>query len=93
MEKDKIYAKAIALFGKEKQMIMAIEEMSELIKEVSKALRFDEIKDKGAMVEEIADVEIMLEQLKIITRSEHEVETVKDQKKDQKLLRLKKLLE
>ena len=63
MDKE-ILKNAINLFGKENQIIVAIEELSELQKELTKYYR------NGGSVchiaEEIADVEIMLEQLKII---------------------------
>lgn len=56
--------KAIATYGKEMQMVVACEEMSELQKELCKSLRGRD--NLPAIAEEIADVEIMLEQLKII---------------------------
>jgi DNA-binding transcriptional regulator GbsR (MarR family) len=57
-----ILSKAIAVYGVENQTIKAIEEMSELIKELSKVLLGKE--DNDHIREEIADVEIMIEQLK-----------------------------
>ncbi len=55
------YKTAIEKFGREAQMIVAIEELSELQKELTKALRN---KAKiSAIIEEMADVYIMLEQL------------------------------
>ena len=56
--------RAIDTFGEEAQMIVAVEELSELAKEITKHLR-----GKGDiynMCEEIADVEIMVEQLKLM---------------------------
>lgn len=59
-----ILYEAIYIYGIDKQLDMCIEEMSELTKEICKYKRgkcnYDEI------IEEIADVYIMLEQLKII---------------------------
>lgn len=55
---------AIKTFGKESQCRMAIEEMSELTKEICKNLRGADNKVKIA--EEMADVLIMLAQLEII---------------------------
>ena len=52
---------AVKSFGKDSQMKMAIEEMSELIKELCK--NFRGAGNTDAIAEEIADVEIMLEQL------------------------------
>ena len=55
---------AIRVYGKRNQTIVAIEEMSELTKELVKQLRGNSNKD--SITEEIADVEIMLCQMKII---------------------------
>ncbi|MGN0733700.1 MAG: hypothetical protein ACI4LC_05960 [Emergencia sp.] len=51
-------------YGEEAQARMAIEEMSELTKEICKRFRGDDNLDHIA--EEIADVEIMLDQLKMM---------------------------
>ena len=55
---------AVKTYGKEMQCIVAMEECSELIQAISKALRGNLNKDN--LVEEIVDVEIMLAQLKYI---------------------------
>ena len=60
------YAEAVRAYGKQSQLVMAMEEMSELTKELSKNLRGAD--NAKALAEEIADVEIMLEQLKVIFR-------------------------
>ena len=52
---------AIAVYGVEAQMVVAIEELAELQKELTKQLRGKG--DPNHMAEEIADVRIMLEQL------------------------------
>jgi hypothetical protein len=63
LEEDKeLYKKLIQTYG-QTQMIVAIEELSELQKEVCKAFRNKYKKDD--MLGEIADVYIMLEQLKL----------------------------
>ena len=60
-----IFLKAIDVFGSGNQVIMVMEEMNELGKELCKTFR-----ESGAPIdnicEEIADVEIMLDQLKLI---------------------------
>lgn len=48
---------------KSKQLVVAIEELSELAKELCKVLRG--LYDEDNVIEEIADVYIMLEQMKI----------------------------
>lgn len=65
-----ILKKAISTYGKEAQLDMCIEEMSELTKEICKHKRgFD---NKNEIIEEIADVYIMLEQMKMIFRISEE---------------------
>ena len=57
------YAEAVRAYGKQSQLVMAMEEMSELTREILKNVNRG--KDNvAAIVEETADVEIMLEQLK-----------------------------
>lgn len=56
------YAEAVRAYGKQSQLVMAMEEMSELTK---------------ALAEEIADVEIMLEQLKVIFRNRALVDRIR----------------
>ena len=86
MKTNDIYRKAIKKFGATMQMNVAMEECSELIKEISKIIR-----GKGNLAnlaEEIADVEIMLEQLKLMYYIEEIVAT----KKDNKIIRLDNLV-
>ena len=64
MERDEILKAAIARYGEKAQMIIAMEEMAELTKELSKNLRGDHKED--AIAEEIADVRIMLDHLEIM---------------------------
>lgn len=68
----KLYKEAIKTFGESAQAVVAMEECSELIKEISKALR-RKINIEH-IAEEIADVEIMVEQLKIMFNIEDLVE-------------------
>ena len=51
------YAEAVRAYGKQSQLVMAMEEMSELTKELSKNLRGAD--NSKALAEEIADVEII----------------------------------
>lgn len=59
---NKLYEQAWEQFGTEKQLVVAMEECSELIKELSKAIRGNS--NEMNIAEEIADVEIMTEQIK-----------------------------
>ena len=63
-EEKSILVKAIVCCGPDHQKSVAIEELSELIKEICKDIRG--MLDIEHLSEEIADVEIMIEQLKII---------------------------
>ena len=61
---DEICRAALETFGAEVQMVMSIEEMSELTKELCKHRRGRD--NVEAIAEEIADVEIMLQQMEIL---------------------------
>ncbi|MBQ7304449.1 MAG: hypothetical protein IJW75_06015 [Alphaproteobacteria bacterium] len=83
-----IYKRALKTWGKEPQMLQVIEEMSELTKEILKNV--NRKKDNIAeLIEETADVEIMLEQLKCCYDIKDEVENYKAQK----LLKIEKRLD
>lgn len=68
-------------------MTMAIEEMSELTKEICKTFRG--VYNEENLVDEIADVEIMLEQLKQI----HDLNAKVYKRKEHKKKRLEKRLD
>ena len=74
-----IYKRALKTWGKEPQMLQVIEEMSELTKEILKNV--NRKKDNIAeLIEETADVEIMLEQLKENYKIAEKVEAYKKDK-------------
>lgn len=73
-----ILKRACDTYGLNHQSMIACEEMSELIKELSKAYRGADNYDH--ISEEIADVEIMLEQLKIFYNCSDDVDSWKDYK-------------
>lgn len=76
---EKLYCKAMVKFGAANQLVIAVEELSELQKEVTKFIRKNG--NKANLTEEIADVEIMLEQIKMICSvNQKEVEEYKDMK-------------
>lgn len=77
-ERDAIYAEAIKTFGVQTQLVVAVEELSELQKELCKALRYGPV--KGNIAEEIADATIMLEQLRRIFDLNFEVCSIMDEK-------------
>lgn len=63
-ENKSIEKMAIEKYGNELQTVVAIEEMSELIKELTKYLRGKP--SRNAIAEEVADVYIMLEQVMLM---------------------------
>lgn len=86
MEEKEIYKQAIDKWGLLLQLVMVIEEQSELIKEICKYIRGRE--NVEAISEEQADVTIMLGQLNFMFDN---VELVQNIKK-QKLERLEKMV-
>ena len=64
IERCAVYRKAIAKYGADKQMTVAIEEMSEVIKELCKLQRG--IGNRDHLAEEIADAAIVLEQMRML---------------------------
>ena len=76
MNEGQILNEAIFVFGERKQELKAIEELGELIVAISHKY-FDR---EHNIPEEIADVEIMLEQLKIINNCASEVEEIRKAK-------------
>ena len=64
MEIKKVQEAVIAKYGKTNQTFVAIEEMSELVKELTKNMRGEH--NRNAIVEELADVYIVLDQIMII---------------------------
>ena len=70
-ERKVLYKKTIEEFGRDIQIVIAIEEMSELTKELTKVIRGYDRRNK--LIEEIGDVKIMLETIEIIFDCENEV--------------------
>ena len=75
---------AIDTYGSESQIKMVLEEMSELQKEICKFWRGEDNKDQIA--DEVADLEIVLAQLKLIFGIEADVD-------DHRVRKLKRLSE
>ena len=76
---DPVLKRALKTWGEEPQMLMVVEEMSELMKEVLKNI--NRKKDNIAeIIEETADVEIMLAQLKENYHIFEQVESYKKEK-------------
>jgi hypothetical protein len=79
MIENELYKRALKDWGKEPQMMQVIEEMAELTKEILKNI--NRKKDNVAeLIEETADVEIMLGQLKCCYGIEQQVKQYKENK-------------
>lgn len=89
-----LYYKALNKWGIEFQMDMLIEEMAELTKEIIKSRRMGLIRNQEQIVEELVDVEIMLNQLKLILSDYlHSYPALYKNFREKKIERLKKMLE
>lgn len=81
---------AIAKWGKERQLDMAAEECSELIKALMKYRRYDHIEEKRIhCIEEAADLSIMLDQVVMMLSTQEEF----DRFRRYKLCRLSKMID
>lgn len=85
-EASKTLKRAIEVFGEEAQENMCIEECAELIQAINKKHRHE----PHNIPEEIADVEIMIEQLKIINGCHEEVGRIREEKLQKLILKLRK---
>lgn len=74
-----ILKRALKTWGEKAQMLMVVEEMSELMKEILKNINRKK-NNISEIVEETADVEIMLEQLKENYQIEEKVAAYKADK-------------
>jgi len=74
-----VLKRALDTWGEEAQMLMVVEEMSELMKEVLKNINRKK-NNLAEIIEETADVEIMLEQLKENYKIAEKVEAYKKDK-------------
>ena len=73
LDKETIMNKAIKIYGSMLQETVAMEEMAELIKEISKNIRG--ANNRKQLLEELADVNIMLKEIQLIHKiSDEELE-------------------
>jgi NTP pyrophosphatase (non-canonical NTP hydrolase) len=92
-ETKRIFRQSLEKYGKEAQSRQAMEECAELVQAINKCLRYPNKDDcKDNLVEEIADVEIMLYQLKVMFNiDDDQVFAFKVEKAKREQERLKKL--
>jgi NTP pyrophosphatase (non-canonical NTP hydrolase) len=88
MTNEQIFKAAIEKYGESNQQDMCIEECAELIQAINKWRRKPCAFTFHNLLEEIADVEIMLAQLKLIVQSENMINYIKENK----INRLKQIL-
>ena len=87
-KKVEILMKAIEKYGDKAQILQSIEEMSELTKEICKHFRGNDNLDRIA--EEMADVEVMLDQFKInYPKINNKIDTAMLNKVNRQLRRIK----
>lgn len=92
MNERELYQKCLDLWGIHAQFDMVIEECSELIKAICKSHRIGLIEVQENIVEELVDVEIMIEQLKLILGEYlHSYGNMYKNIREQKLDRLREL--
>lgn len=90
MDKTNLLKLAVEIYGIEAQCMMVVEECSELIKAVCKLSRGGSIDD---VLEEAADVQIMLDQIKIMFDSTNKFSGIECMKLERLENRLNKELE
>ena len=61
--RNNIYIEAMEKWGKELQMVVCMEECAELIKEISKKIRYPDTKNNSQLLNEIVDVSICIDSL------------------------------
>jgi len=66
MKEEEILTKAVKKFGKDLQVNQAIQEMAELIAELTKSIQKNNMDNISSILEEMADVEVTQKQLKIV---------------------------
>lgn len=87
MTNREILENALMTYGAKAQILMVMEEMAELQKELCKNIRGKS--NVANIAEEIADVQIMLEQMTLLYNCEHAVEA----NREYKLMRLENRIE
>ena len=75
MDETKVLLAALAQYGSEAQTLMLFEEMAELQKELCKHARGRQ--NTASIAEEIADVQIMLEQMILLHDCREDVQSVR----------------
>lgn len=75
-------------YGTLNQKLIAIEEMAELQKAIIKHIRKELEENINLVIEEIDDVQVMLEQLKMIFSCKSKIDEIMDEKIDRQIKRV-----
>lgn len=84
-----VYQRAVLLYGKEAQLRQLQEECGELIVAINHYLRKSSPENKENLLEEIADIHVMFEQLPYILENGDDMERIRTIKRE-KVARLRK---
>jgi NTP pyrophosphatase (non-canonical NTP hydrolase) len=77
---DQIYAETLALYGESHQLVKLTEECGELVQALCKYFNKKSVKNKTNVIEEMADVEILIAQIKLLFKDENQFNEVKKSK-------------
>ena len=81
MNEQEILKKAIEAYGEREQSAVAMEECGELIRAINKMHRNQSIENRNELISEIADVQIMIEQLVLMYKlNPIDIQRMKDYK-------------
>lgn len=91
-KREEVYQQAILKWGSRSQLEMAQEEATELALAIRKYIRNDDDASFAKMIDEIADVEIMIEQIEFLHGESANMRGMIDHQKEYKIQRLHKRL-
>lgn len=93
IERNNLLKQAIEEWGSNSQMDMVIEECAELIKAINKFKRSPSAANMNELCGEVADVEIMCQQVRLMVNKDALIDKIKEEKLDRLRARLDKLKE
>lgn len=91
MNEQEILKKAIEAYGEREQSAVAMEECGELIRAINKMHRNQSVENRNELISEIADVQIMIEQLVLMYKlNPINIQRMKDYKISRLIARIQK---
>lgn len=79
IDRERLYKDILDIKGQDSQLNQLIEECAELIQSVTKLKRLKDVSYNG-FIDELSDVEIMIEQIKIMFSMHNDVNKAKERK-------------